>query len=423
MQRDDLLASRFRSSGRSISADRDQEASDALLLDRFIEQWDQAAFRDLVRRHGRMVLGVCRRILGDPHAAEDAFQATFLLLVRKAGSVRKRASVGPWLYGVARRVALEARGGASRRPDSLPSDPEGPGADGEDGLERAELFAAVHEELGRLPEKYRAPLVLCYLEGLPHEAVARQLGWPIGTVRVRIARGRDLLGARLTRRGLAPAAVLLALSLLSKTAPAVPAPLVEKTVGAAARVAAGDEIARGDVPARVVELERKVRKVMHLTKLKWVTAFALAATMTWGVATAVVPRALAAADGAALAESELKALQGTWRMTAFERDGARKEAEGGEEQLKIEDKTFSLWHGGHAEEKGTITIDPSRNPREIQLRFLEGKHEGKTDFAIYRRDGASLTICWVAGGETPPKDFTTKPGDKRVLLTLKRQEP
>src|SRR5215510_14271114 len=114
MPNDDSMASLFRASGPPSPAWYGAEVSDALLLDRFVAQWDQAAFRDLVHRHGPMVLGVCRRILRDPHAAEDAFQATFLLLVRKAGSVRKRGSVGPWLYAVARRVALEARGVASR---------------------------------------------------------------------------------------------------------------------------------------------------------------------------------------------------------------------------------------------------------------------------------------------------------------------
>src|SRR6516165_12449077 len=251
MPRDDRKTSLSRSPEPFTVAGSEGEMSDASLLARFVDQWDQAAFRDLLCRHGPMVLGVCRRILRDPHAAEDAFQATFLLLVRKAGSVRKRGSVGPWLYGVARRVALEARGAASRRHVPAPLDPEVAWVDDHDGLERDELHAVLHEELGRLPEKYRAPLVICYFEGLPHEAVARRLGWPLGTVRTRIARGRDLLGARLTRRGLAPAAVLLALSLLPKAEAAVRPRLVEATIRAAMRIAAGEEGPRGDVPARV----------------------------------------------------------------------------------------------------------------------------------------------------------------------------
>jgi RNA polymerase sigma-70 factor (ECF subfamily) len=420
------MASLSRSSEQLIPPWSGEEVSDALLLERFVEQWDQAAFRDLVLRHGPMVLGVCRRILRDPHAAEDAFQVTFLLLVRKAASVRKRESVGPWLYGVARRVALEARGIASRRPVPLRMDPEVPVVDDRDGLERDELHAALHEELGRLPEKYRAPLVLCYFEGLPHEAVARQLGWPIGTVRTRIARGRDLLGARLTRRGLTPAAVLVVLGLLPERAAAVPPRLIEATVRAAARVAVGERVRRGEVPARVVDLEKKVRKGMHLTRLKWATAFALAVVGAGaGIAGALVavPKAFAAADDAARSGAELKKLQGTWLLATFEQAGERKEGKGDEEQIQIEGETFSILHNGHVEEKGTIKLDPSRNPREIDFHFQEGKHEGKTDLAIYAWEGANLKLCWVRDGDKHPTEFATKPGDGRVLLILKRQEP
>jgi RNA polymerase sigma factor (sigma-70 family) len=423
MPSDDRTSSRFRSPEPFASPRPAGEVPDALLLGRFVDQWDQAAFRDLVGRHGPMVLGVCRRILRDPHAAEDAFQATFLLLVRKAGSVRKRESIGPWLYGVAHRVALEARGVAPRRQVPGLLDPEAPEVDDRDGLERDELHAALHEELGRLPEKYCAPLVLCYIKGLPHEVVARHLGWPIGTVRVRIARGRDLLRGRLIRRGLAPAAALLALGLLPKTAAAVPPRLVEGTVRAAARVAVGEKVPRGEVPARVVALEKKVRKAMHLTRLKWATAFALAVVVTGAGVAAVVPRALAAPGGAAKAEAELKAFQGPWLIAAFEQAGVKKEGEGNEEQLKIEGETFSLWHDGHVEVKGTIKLDPSKNPREIDFQFQEGPREGKTDLAIYAWDGANLKLCWVKDGDTHPPDFTTKPGDQRVLLIMKRQEP
>jgi RNA polymerase sigma factor (sigma-70 family) len=429
MANNEQMASLSRSSEPLIPAWFGDKVSDGLLLDRFVEQWDQAAFRDLVRRHGPMVLGVCRRILRDPHAAEDAFQATFLLLVRKAGSVRKRESVGPWLYGVAQRVALEARGVASRRQVPVRLDPEVPGVDDHDVLERDELHAALHEELGRLPEKYRAPLVLCYIEGLTHEAVARQLGWPIGTVRVRIARGRDLLGARLIRRGMTPAAVLLAFGLLPKAAAAVPPRLVEATVRTAARVAAGEAVPRGDVPDRVVDLERKVRKAMHLTRLTWATAFALTVIATGAGVVAAVPRALAATDDTAKAKAELKKLQGTWLAATFEEAGVKKEVKkegegkGDEEQIQIEGESFSLWHEGKVEVTGTIKLDPSKNPREIDFQFQEGPRKGKTDLAIYAWDGANLKLCWVRDGDKHPTDFATNPGNKRVLLILKRQAP
>jgi RNA polymerase sigma factor (sigma-70 family) len=189
MRGDDGKSSPLRDPERYLLPGSGSEESDAVLLGRFVDQWDHAAFRDLVCRHGPMVLSVCRRIARDTHAADDAFQATFLLLVRRAGSVRKRESVGPWLFGVAQRVALEARGAAIRTVAPAIPDREPSGTGDPDPLEQDELHAAVHEELGRLPEKYRAPLVLCYFEGLPHEDVARRLGWPIGSVRGRIARG------------------------------------------------------------------------------------------------------------------------------------------------------------------------------------------------------------------------------------------
>jgi RNA polymerase sigma factor (sigma-70 family) len=426
MASNDEVASLSRSSEPLIPTSYSNETSDVLLLDRFVEQWDQAAFRDLMSRHGTMVLGVCRRILRDPHAAEDAFQATFLLLVRKAGSVRKRGSVGPWLYGVAQRVALEARGVAAQRQVPARLDPGVPAVD---GLELEELHAALHEELGRLPEKYRDPLVLCYLEGLPHESIARQLGWPLGTVRVRIARGRDLLGARLVRRGMTPAVALLALSLLPKAASAVPQRLVEATIRAAARVAAGEKVPRGDVPARVIDLERKVRKDMQLAGLKWITMVALVIIGAGAGVAAVVPSALTLSEDKAKTADELKKLQGTWSFISFEQEGVKKEGdvrnegEENKERIQIENETFSIWHGGHLEEKGTIKLDPTKSPMRIDFQFKEGKREGKTDLAIYAWDGANLKLCWVRDGDKSPTDFTTKPGDKRVLLILKRQDP
>jgi RNA polymerase sigma factor (sigma-70 family) len=420
MPNDESRASLFLAPGLPAPAWPAGEVPDALLLERFVDQWDQAAFRDLVTRHGPMVLGVCRRILGDPHAAEDAFQATFLLLARKAGSVRKRESVGPWLYGVARRVALEARGDAARRRPPARPDAEEPGVEDRDGLERDELHAALHEELGRLPEEYRAPLVLCYLEGLTHEAAARRLGWPLGTVRTRIARGRDRLGGRLVRRGLAPAAVLLALGLLSETAVAVPARLVEATVRAAARVAAGERLPGGDVPARVVQLERRARVAMQLSGLKWATAVGLAVILG-GAGAAAVPRMLAAAEDPPKTKAELKKLQGTWVAVYAEKAGQKLE-ESGEHQLKFDGETFSISENGNVEEEGTIELDPSRSPMEITLRFQKGKNEKKAALGIYAWDDGKLKLCLGRpDGGARPTDFTNNPED-RFLVVLKRHD-
>jgi uncharacterized protein (TIGR03067 family) len=229
------------------------------------------------------------------------------------------------------------------------------------------------------------------------------------------------LGARLIRRGLAPAAVLLALELLPKTVGAVPVRLVEATVWAAARVAAGERALRGEVPMRVADLEGKVRKAMQLTRLKWASAFALAVAVT-GAGVAVVPRALAVVEDTAKVKAELKKLQGTWVDISIEKPGAKRKKVG-EQQLKIDGETFTLSHDGNVEDKGTIKLDPSRSPGEIDFQIREGKNEGKTGLGIYAWDGEHLKLCLgsVEAG-TRPKDFTSMPED-RILIVLKRQSP
>ncbi len=212
-------------------------ASDGQLLERFRARGGdpdaEAAFGVLVARHGPMVLGVCRRALRDPDAAADAFQATFLVLVRKAGSVRVEDSLGRWLYGVSRRVAARARVEAARRASR-----EGPGPGPEPAVPsddggRRELLEALDEEVARLPEPFRAAVLLCDLEGMTHEAAAGQLGCPVGTVESRLSRGRKRLRERLTRRGLAPSVAVS--GAITPPSPAVPEALSVSTVEIAAR--------------------------------------------------------------------------------------------------------------------------------------------------------------------------------------------
>ena len=183
--------------------------TDRELLERFAHRRDdaaEAAFETLLTRHGAMVLTVCRQVLGDSHAAEDAFQATFLVVVRRAGSLRVRepGCLGAWLHRVAYRIASKTRLVTARRRARehrvarAGIDSPSPATD------HSELRSLVHEEVNRLPAKYRAPVVLCYFEGRTHDEAAAALGWPVGTVRGRLARARNLLRARLARRGLAP---------------------------------------------------------------------------------------------------------------------------------------------------------------------------------------------------------------------------
>jgi RNA polymerase sigma factor (sigma-70 family) len=417
MRRDDGNSSLFPATG-PFPADRaGREDPDALLLGRFIDHWDHAAFRDLVCRHGPMVLSVCRRIVRDPHAAEDAFQATFLLLVKKAGAVRKRESVGPWLFGVARRVAMEARSAAARRPVVPDQEPVASSVDDQACLEEDELHAVIHEELGRLPEKYRTPLVLCYFEGLAHEDVARRLGWPIGSVRGRIARGRDLLGARLVRRGLKPAAIVLALSLLPKRAGAVPAALVEKAIQAAARVAVGERVPDGEVARRAADLERKVRKAMHMSSLKWVVVAAGISALVSAKLVALMPRVAAAVD---TAEAERKKLQGTWIAVTITENGKEQEATGAQ-RMKFEGDTFALMQGDELHARGPFKLDTARTPMELDITFDYGKMSGKTGRAIFAWDGANLKFCGAIEPQERPTDFSSAADSGRLLLLLKPQ--
>ncbi len=224
--------------GRLFDAGSAVGLTDGELLERFAGRRDEsaeAAFEILLARHGALVLTVCHQVLGDAAAAEDAFQATFLVLLRRAGSMRVRepGTLGPWLHGVAYRIALKARQGAGRRRARECRVAVPAVATPSAVVEQVELQAMLHDEVNRLPAKYRAPVVLCYFEGRTHDEAAAALGWPVGTVRGRLARARDRLRDRLTRRGLAPGGWIGA-SLLE---PAVriepPARLLEATVAAA----------------------------------------------------------------------------------------------------------------------------------------------------------------------------------------------
>jgi RNA polymerase sigma factor (sigma-70 family) len=202
--------------------------SDPQLLDRFVEDHDEAAFEALLVRHGPMVQSVCRRLLRDPSDAEDAFQAIFLVLVRKANSVRVDESLGPWLYTVAVRVAARARAARRRLRDREGGSAiEGvPAPATDDRLDRLEVPGIIHEELARLPGRLRVPLVLCYLEGMTHDRAAGAIGCPVGTVRSRLARARGLLQKRMARRGLTLSAGALMSALASSTRAASVSPQV-----------------------------------------------------------------------------------------------------------------------------------------------------------------------------------------------------
>jgi RNA polymerase sigma factor (sigma-70 family) len=252
---------------------------DGEILGRFVASRDEAAFELLLRRHGPMVRNVCRQTLFDPHDVEDAFQATFLALVCKAGSLRVEGSLGPWLYRVASRIAARARANRRRRNEREGARESLPEPTSRDDADCGELTRVVHEELARLPERLRAPLVLCYLEGMTHELAARQLRCPVGTVRSRLARARALLQQRMARRGLATSGAALAGALESTArAAALPPQVARSLIQAAAQVASGIAAIRGGigVSASVAVLLEGVLNVMRVKKIASLAAVLVA---------------------------------------------------------------------------------------------------------------------------------------------------
>jgi RNA polymerase sigma factor (sigma-70 family) len=250
---------------------RQEEAglADGQLLARFLDHRDPAAIADLVRRHGPMVWGVCRRILRNHHDAEDAFQATFLVLVRKAGSVRQRAMVGNWLYGVAHQTARKARATLAKRRTREKQVTAMPDTEAPQPNAWRDLRPLLDEELSRLPGMYRVAIVLCDLEGKTRKEVARQLGVPEGTLAGRLTRGRALLARRLARHGLAVSGAALAATLSHNAASAgVPTSVMASTITAVTLVVAEKATTTPVLSGTVASLTEGVLKAMFRNKLR-----------------------------------------------------------------------------------------------------------------------------------------------------------
>jgi RNA polymerase sigma factor (sigma-70 family) len=276
----DKLAKVLEHTRRAVLRHDVADLTDGQLMGSFLSRQDGAAFEALVRRHGPMVLGVCRRVAGNLHDAEDAFQATFLVLACKAATVEPLEAVGNWLYGVAYRVASKIRSRAARRRARERQVNDMPRPEAEPPLGRQELELLLDQELNRLPDKYRLPIVLCDLEGWTRREAARQLGLPDGTLSNRLATGRRMLATRLSRRGLPVVGGAASAMLIHQSAaPAcVPPPLLLATVRAATLVAAGNP-APLEVSARVAALLKGERKTMLLTRLKLATGALLVVTL------------------------------------------------------------------------------------------------------------------------------------------------
>jgi RNA polymerase sigma factor (sigma-70 family) len=400
------------------------DLSDGELLERFVSGRDESAFAALVSRHGPMVLGVCRRLLRHAQDAEDAFQATFLVLVRKAGGIGRRELLGNWLYGVAVRVAGRARLTAARRRTRETTDMERVATATREPAEATELPVAVAEEVGRLLAKYRGPVVLCYLEGRTNEEAADELRWPVGTVKGRLARAREMLRKRLSRRGLVLSTAALAAALSPEAlAVSLPPGLADSTVKTAMYFAAGNVAAAGIVSAQADALTKGVLHTMLVTKIKNLAALALVLALTAGGTGAFAYRFLA--EDARKTDKEN--ILGEWKVTTVKMNGQDAPGEEGE-ALKnsiVEfkpDKVIIKRKDGDRE--STYKLDPTTKPKTIEIvHMVQGGGEEKMR-CIYKLEGDTLTICGKhsGGGDDLPTEFESKEGSGTVLMVLKREK-
>ena len=451
---------------KSLRLHEDVPLSDAQLLKQFIDHRDESAFATLVHRHGPLVMGVCRRVAQDPHDAEDAFQATFLILVRKAASIARRELLANWLYGVAQHSALKARAATMKRrarEKQVAAVPE-PAAAEPDALSE-ELQAILDRELSRLPEKYRVPVILCDLEGKTRKQAAQLVGCPEGSLHSRLARARAMLAKRLARHGVAISAGSLAVGLAQGAASAhVPPPVLSCTIKSAGLIAAGAAAASGISP-KVTALMEGVLKAMLLTKLKSAMLVVVVGLMILGATgsayqalTAECPEsnepvqqpAPARADkeaappkgSLATAKKEREQLLGDWQLVACTEDGLdvppdlvkqvqirfqgdrirftpaiefHETQVEGEQQKRVEIKL------GDGDFEALFQLDAASKPSHINFVLPEDIERREVVRGIYTLQGGRLTICLRAGDR--PTDFTCKPGSQRVLYIMERKTP
>jgi RNA polymerase sigma factor (sigma-70 family) len=391
-----------------------EPASDADLLDRFARLGDERAFAALVARHGPMVHNACRRILRDADEAQDAFQATFLILVRKSGAIRSPDALAGYLYGVACRVALKARSGV-RRHERLAdvAEPIDPRRDPLAEVSARDLLAALEQEVQRLPLGHRLPVVLCCLDGLSQEEAAERLGCTPDAVRGRLERGRKRLHERLGRRGLTLSAVLGAAE-VARVAGGVPATLLISTASQAAGSASS---------AQAAALAEGVLKAMFLHKLK-IAVGVLLTTAVAGLAAGVLTRQVKSpVTTAAVAEkpkTDKDHLQGTWIPVSVEEAGKKVPEE------KVKAKNFEMVIKGDkmtlphkdGEKEVSYKLNPGKDPKQIDL-LLEKE---KTAKGIYSLKGDTLRLCVGKDHDSErPTKFTTA-GTNCVLLVLKKKK-
>jgi RNA polymerase sigma factor (sigma-70 family) len=390
------------------------DLTDGQLLASFVERHDQAAFTALVNRHGSMVWGVCRRLLNH-HDAEEAFQATFLVLARKGASIKSRHLVGNWLYGVAQQAALQARRINARRrtrESQVANMPE-PAICEPDSWH--ELQGILDAELSRLPDQYRSVIVLCDLEGQTRKEAARHLGCPEGTVAGRLARARAILAKRLARRGITKSIGALAVS--------AGVPPVSK---------AASLVTTGAISLKVVTLTGGVLKTMLMSKLK--TVMAMVSVVLTGVGVGLLCYSTTAGQDLATnqknyakpkMQQDLDALQGTWYVTAMEEGGQpqpRQRFEDVKMRLVVNGDKLAILtttpDGRDVGQQGmTITLDEKASPKQ-----LNASKDGNIIPGIYAFEQGRLKICVDLRGASRPESFTTENGSNQRSYVLRKKD-
>jgi RNA polymerase sigma factor (sigma-70 family) len=386
----------------SVEAATGDQPGDDVLLERFTAHREQAAFAALVQRHGPMVLGVCRRVLQHEQDAEDAFQAVFCVLARKASTIRRGTAVGGWLHAVASRIARKAKGLQVRRRMRESELPDVPAPDNPPEWLWRDLWPILDEEVSRLPERYRRPFVLCHLEGKTNQEAAVELGCPPGTVSSRLTRARERLRARLARRGLALSAGALVAALGTRTsAAAVPTGLTQTAVQTSLGYSAGLQMAE-----RAAELADGFLKSQALTR--WIkVAGLLAGAGLLAIAVLFFTRARETRP-----DTEL--LQGTWNATNVWVNGQKLPGEGVD--IAFTGERVTLRFPGMPPLSPTFRIDPSKDPKEINF-DLPG---GVTWPGIYQLERDRLQLCInLLAGERPAK----LSGDRFSYYELRRRSP
>jgi RNA polymerase sigma factor (sigma-70 family) len=425
-QSNDLLQ-HLRANGLRLRAETE---SDGQLLDRFLDRRDDAAFEALVARLGPVVWAVCRRMLPDPADADDAFQATFLVLARKGRSVVPRDRVGNWLYGVAYHAARKARADRARRRDKEQRAAAMAETHALDPRPTADLAAHIDRELGRLPAKYRAPVVLCDLEGKTRQEAARHLGWPEGTVAGRLARARAMLARRLSRYapGVSAAAVAVAL--------ADPAGALGPPAGVLQATRQRVLGPPAELSPRVAALSDGVMRAMLVRKLQAVAVglgLVLAAGLAVGAVAArskpdpptpppaagpVVERPAPPPDPAAVLRDRLV---GRWQVDAGTRNGQPLTAwEKRGYLIEFAADGALRVHRGAIRDQRTYTwaVGPADKPGDLTLTPPDGNAAGRVRLAAEWKDD-DLTLTW----DEPPTGKRGRGAGTTVRLTLTRSAP